>query len=495
VTAEHVDALPLGAATLDRVEVARPGYDRRAVRHGIVHFGVGGFHRAHQAMYVDALLNAGAGDGWGIVGVGLLPADRRMRDVLAAQDGLYTLVEKRADGSSSARVVGSIVRYLYAPDDPEAVVATLAHPATRWVTMTVTEGGYNVHRVSGDFDPDGPGIAADLADPTRPRTVFGFVVEALARRRALGLEPFAVVSCDNVQGNGAVARAAFAGFARLRDSGLAMWIEDRVAFPSSMVDRITPATTDDDVQLVRDRYGLADGWPVVCEPFTQWVLEDDSPAGRPPLEQVGVQVVDDVAPYELMKLRLLNASHQALAYAGYLAGYRYVHEATADPAFADFIREYMQREARPTLQPVPGVDLDEYVEGLVERFANPEIRDTLVRLAVDASERIPKFLLPVLRAQLAAGGPIARSVAVLACWARYAEGVDEAGAPIELVDPAAADLAAAARRQREDPLAFVRQRHVFGDLVDDDRFCSAYLRAFRTLREEGARALVAEPEG
>jgi mannitol 2-dehydrogenase len=233
----------------------------------------------------------------------------------------------------------------------------------------------------------------------------------------------------------------------------------------------------------------------VCETFSQWELEEDRSGRRPPLERVGVQVVADVAPYELMKLRLLNASHQALAYAGYLAGYRYVHEATADPAFAAFIRGYMQREARPTLQPVPGVDLDGYVEGLVERFANPEIRDTLARLAVDASERIPKFLLPVLRAQLVSGGPIDRSVAVLACWARYAEGQDEAGRPIELVDPSAAELAAAARRQAEDPLAFVRLRHVFGDLVDDERFCAAYLTAARTLRERGARALVAEAGG
>jgi len=495
VTSERLDVVRLGSAMPARAGLDRPAYDRTAVRPGIVHFGVGGFHRAHQAMYLDALLNAGAGDHWGIVGVGLLPPDRRMRDVLSAQDGLYTLVEKGAGGVTRARVIGSIVRYLYAPDDPSAVLAALADPAIRIVTLTVTEGGYNVHRVTGEFDPDGPGIAGDLAAPDRPSTVFGFVVEALARRRAAGVEPFAVVSCDNVQANGEVARAAFAGFARLRDADLAAWIEQRVPFPSSMVDRITPATTDDDVNLVQERYGVADGWPVVCEPFTQWVLEDTFPGGRPALETVGVQVVDDVAPYESMKLRLLNASHQALAYAGYLAGYRYVHEATADPALAGFIRQYMQDEARPSLPPVPGVDLDAYVDGLVERFANPEIRDTLARLAVDASERIPKFLLPVIRHQLAAGGPIERSVAVLACWARYCEGVDEAGAVIELVDPAADALGAAARRQAEDPLAFVRQRDVFGDLADDERFRAAYLSALAVVRGRGARALVEEGAG
>jgi mannitol 2-dehydrogenase len=492
VTTEHLEATPLGPATLppasEGLEI--PRYDRAAVRPGIVHFGVGGFHRAHQAMYVDGLMNDGLAHDWGIVGVGLLPADERMRDVLSAQDGMYTLVVKAADGSTTARVVGSIVRYLYAPEAPSAVLDTLIDPAIRIVTLTVTEGGYNVHRVTGEFDVDGPGIAHDVAEPDRPRTVFGFVVEALARRRAAGIEPFTVASCDNVQGNGHVTRNAFTGFARLRDPELADWIGAHVPFPSSMVDRITPATTDDDVALVRERYGISDGWPVVCEPFTQWVLEDEFPSGRPPLERVGVQLVADVAPYELMKLRLLNASHQALAHAGYLAGYRYVHEATADPAFATFIRRYMREEAVPSLQPVPGVDLDAYVEGLVERFANPEIRDTLARVAIDSSERIPKFLLPVIRYQLAAGGPIDRAVTAVACWARYSEGVDEAGEPIEIVDPARAALTAAARRQREEPLAFVGNRDVFGDLVDDPRFVAAYTRALASVQEQGARATV-----
>ncbi|HVU92817.1 MAG TPA: mannitol dehydrogenase family protein [Jatrophihabitans sp.] len=288
-----------------------------------------------------------------------------------------------------------------------------------------------------------------------------------------------------------MARRVFTAFARLRDPELADWIAANVAFPNSMVDRITPATTDDDRALVRDRYGVADGWPVVCEPFTQWVLEDAFPLGRPPLERAGVQVVADVAPYELMKLRLLNASHQALTYAGYLTGYRYVHEATADPVLAQFIRRYMQREAIPTLAPVPGVDLAEYVESLVERFGNPEIRDTLARVAVDASERIPKFLLPVLRYQLAADGPIEDAVLVLACWARYAEGTDEAGEEFELVDPAAAALTAAARQQAADPLAFVRNRDVFGDLVDDPRFAECFTAALTAVREHGARAAIA----
>jgi mannitol 2-dehydrogenase len=485
--------VPLCAATLtqlDRLDVAIPSYDRKDVTLGIVHFGVGGFHRSHQAMYLDRLMNDGLAHDWGICGVGLLPGDRRMRDVMRAQDCLYTLVTKAPDGSRAARVIGSIIDYRYAPDEPSEVLDTLVSPDIRVVTLTVTEGGYNLHRVTGEFISDGPGIAEDLACPDAPGTVFGFVVEALARRRAAGIAPFTVVSCDNVQENGHVARAAFAGFARLRDPELADWITEHVRFPNSMVDRITPATTDADRQLLAADFGIVDAWPVVCEPFTQWVLQDEFELGRPPLERAGVHVVDDVEPYELMKLRLLNGSHQALAYAGYLAGYRFVHEATADPAFAQWLRGYMREEAVPSLLPVPGVGIDAYVTELITRFSNPEIHDTLDRLCVDSSERIPKFLLPVIRYQLDVGGPIDRSVAVIACWARYAEGSDEQEQAIDIVDPARAELTEAALRQRTDRLSFVSNRSVFGDLVDDERFVRSYGRALDYLLECGARTMI-----
>jgi mannitol 2-dehydrogenase len=492
VTAETATAL--NAATLSdlrRPDVAVPQYDRKAITAGIVHISVGGFHRAHQAMYLDRLMNEGLAHDWGICGVGLLPGDRHMADVLHSQDGLYTLITKAPDGSRAARVIGSIVDYLYAPDETDAVLDKLASPDIRMVSLTVTEAGYNVHRVTGEFDPDGPGIADDLADPARPRTVFGLIVEAVSRRRAAGVAPFTIVSCDNVQGNGHVARAAICGFATLRDPELGAWVAEHVAFPNSMVDRITPATADDDYRIVREEFGIADEWPVVCEPFTQWVLEDHFTSGRPPLERAGVQVVEDVEPYERMKLRLLNASHQALGYAGYLAGYRLVHEAMADPAFVEFLRGYMCKEAIPSLLPVPGVDLDDYVAELLERFANPAIRDTLARLAVDSSERMPKFLLPVIRHQLGTGGPVDRAIAVVACWARYAEGRDEQGEPIEVVDAAAAVLTEAALRQHTDRLAFVENRDVFGDLVDDERFVASYRRALESLYSHGAQATIA----
>jgi mannitol 2-dehydrogenase len=469
-------------------EVSRPTYDRSQVRTGIVHVGVGGFHRSHQAMYVDRLLEQGLAQEWGICGVGVLPSDRRMAEVLAAQDGLYTLVAKNTDGTLDARVVGSIVEYLLAPDDPDAVVEKMADVQTRIVSLTVTEGGYNVSPVTGAFDSTDPEIAHDLEPGASPRTAFGLITEALSRRRERGLAPFTVVSCDNIQHNGDVARRSFTAFAGLRDPDLGAWVSEEVSFPSSMVDRITPATTDQDRAEVAERFGIDDGWPVVCEPFTQWVLEDRFSLGRPPLEAAGVQLVDDVEPYELMKLRLLNASHQALAYLGHLAGYRLVHDAAQDPLFRRFVLGYMAEEATPTLRPVPGIDLPRYCRDVLERCSNPAIRDTLARLAFDGSERLPKWLLPVIRENLATGGEVRRSAAVVAGWARYAEGVDEQGRPIEIVDRRRDSLMARARLQSEDPLAFLADRDLFGDLVDEERFTTPYLAALTSLHTKGARA-------
>ncbi|MGW2091055.1 mannitol dehydrogenase family protein [Promicromonospora sukumoe] len=483
-------AVPLPAAGPENKvpAVSLPPYDRAGLRVGIVHLGVGGFHRAHQALAIDELLRRGEAREWGICGVGLLPGDAPMRDALRAQDGLYTLVTKHADGGVDGRVVGSIVEYLFAPDDPEAVLERLAHPDTRIVSLTITEGGYNFDQVTGEFDTTAPAVVADARPGAVPTTVFGFVVEALARRRTRGLAPFTVMSCDNVQGNGEKARTVFSAFAALRDPDLGRWVHDAVAFPSSMVDRITPVTTDADRALVARRLGVEDRWPVVAEPFFQWVLEDDFPLGRPPLEHAGVQLVADVEPYELMKLRLLNASHQAIAYFGRLCGYRYAHEAVADPALARFVRDFMDREATPTLAPVPGVDLEEYKATLMERFGNPEVRDTLARLGAETSDRIPKFLLPLVRDQLRTGGEIARSAAVVASWARYAEGVDEQGEPIDVVDRLAARLVPLARSQRGDAAAFLRSPDLFGSLVDEPRFVAAYLDALGSLHRAGARA-------
>lgn len=487
--AQHLEMLSLRTDSLARLgaRVPIPTYDRQMVTAGIVHFGVGGFHRAHEAMYVESLLNAGHAHDWAICGVGVMPADRAMQKTLTAQDYLYTLVLKHAGGDYEPRVVGSIIDYLYAPDSAEAVVRRLVDDATRIVSLTITEGGYAIDDVTGRFNPEAPGIVGDLEPDAIPQTAFGLITAALERRRSTGREPFTIMSCDNLPGNGALAREAFSQFAGLRTPGLGAWIEQEVRFPNSMVDRITPVTTDEDRAEIAARFGIDDEWPVVCEPFTQWVLEDSFNLSRPRLEDVGVQVVSDVAPYELMKLRLLNASHQGLGYFGYLCGYTYVHEAAQDPLFRRFLRGYMDQEATPSLDPVPGVDLAAYKEQLLERFSNPEIRDTIARLCAESSDRIPKWLLPVVRYQLAAGGPIEFSAAIVASWARYAEGVDEQGDIIEVVDRRRDEVMARAARLASDPTAFLQSPDLFGGLASNERFVECYLTALRSLHEQGAR--------
>lgn len=495
-------AVPLSQAALPELRLPVPVYDRSALQVGIVHIGVGGFHRAHQAMYLDCLMNDGLAYDWAICGMGVLPGDAAMKDALAAQDYLYTLVVKHPDGSTQPRVIGSIIDYVHAPQDPDGAIERLAGPGVRIVSLTITEGGYNLNQTTGEFDPNHPDVvhdlaaaAADSSQGMAPRSVFGLVVEALLRRRDRGIAPFTVMSCDNIQSNGVVALRQFTAFAKLRDPDLAYWIENNVPFPNSMVDRITPVTSDEDRRMLAADGNVKDQWPVVCEPFTQWVLEDhfaEGKTGRPPLEGAGVQFVSDVEPYELMKLRLLNASHQALCYSGYLAGYRFAHEVCADANFVAYLLAYMEREATPTLRPVPGIDLSAYRLQLIERFASPAIRDTLARLCAESSDRIPKWLMPVVRENLEARRPVDLSAAIVASWARYAEGFDEHGQAIAIVDQRKERVMEAARQQHSgDPLAFLRDRELFGDIAERQEFTAPYLRALRSFRTRGARATIA----
>lgn len=474
--------------TSDEVAVPRPGYDRAAVTTGVVHFGFGNFHRAHQAMYLDRLMSRGEAMDWGICGVGLLPADARMRDAMKAQDNLYTLVLKNPDGTLDPRIIGSVHEYLFAPDDPEAVLARLVDPAVRIVSLTVTEGGYHLDRTTNRFDASAPAIVADAADPHHPVTVFGYITEGLARRRAAGTPPFTVMSCDNLPGNGDITRHAVTAYASLVDPELSAWIDSSVSFPNGMVDRITPTTTDADRTLVAEQFGITDAWPVMAEPFTQWVIEDEFPLGRPAFERVGAQLVADVRPYELIKLRLLNAGHQVLAYTGLLRGHRYSHEAMADEAVATAVRRYMD-EVRPTLQPVPDVDIDAYIDELQVRLGNPAIKDTLERLATDGSDRIPKFVLPAVRDNTAARRPVPWGATTIACW----KTCYEAGARVEFLDAFAGELRA--RAASADSHDFLRVEPVFGDILTDTAFVAAYDDALAVLHSTSLTELVARLAG
>jgi len=470
--------------------VTLPTYNRTSLAPSILHIGVGGFHRAHQALYLDKLAQEGVTMGWGERGIGLLAGDKRMAEALGPQDYLYTLVERDAAGDN-ARIVGSMTSYLFAPDAPEDVLRALADPATKIVSLTITEGGYNVDQHSGVFDAHNKAILDDVARGEKPETVFGYLCAGLERRRRAGVAPFTVLSCDNLPGNGVVARTAVTSFARMSDDTLASWIETNVAFPDGMVDRITPQTTDEDRAFVSREFGVADAWPVMAETFTQWVLADAFCNGRPPLEKVGVQIVSDVHPYETMKLRLLNASHQAMAYLGYLAGYRYADETMSDDDLRTFIARLMDDEVTALLPAVPGIDLASYKRTLVERFSNPKIKDTLARLATDGSDRMPKFLLPSLKEALEEGKPHRLLTFAVAGWFRYLRGVDEQGQTIAIADPLADDLRRRANEGGDDPRPLLALRAVFGDLGGNASFVDALSADLRALDAHGAKAALA----
>ena len=463
-------------------------YDRDALAPAVVHFSVGGFHRAHQLLYFDELAERGISTDWGVVGVGL--HHRTMKDALAPQDYLYTVVERSPDGEG-ARVVGVMIDYHYAPDDPSAVLDRLTDERLRMVSLTITGAGYRLDPHTGAFDADDADIQADLNSPERPRTVFGFIVEGLDRRRRAGMPPFAVVSCDNMHRNGEQAKAALVGYARQRDEVLARWIADRVAFPSSMVDRITPHTAPEEREAVASRYGIDDRWPVITEPFSQWVIEDTFPHGRPPLDQVGVRFVADVAPYELMKTRLLNASHCALGYLGTLAGYERIDRVMADPVFADYVARLMDDEVTPLLPAPEGIDLGDYKRTLLQRLGNPAIADGLPRLCRRGSTKMPHHLLPSLREALQQGRPHGLLTLAVAGWIRYLQGADDAGMPVTVDDPRAELLQSLARAGGRDPRPLLAQRSVFGDLETFPDFVTALERALTRLDRVGVRTTVA----
>ena len=473
--------------------VRGPAYDRRDITDGILHIGVGGFHRAHQGVYVDDVIRETGANQWGICGVGLLQHDSRMRDALTPQDCLYTVVERGPGADTKARVIGAMTSFLFAPENTEAVLEKMASADIRIVSLTITEGGYYLDPETGESNLDHPDIVHDLQHPAQPVGAFGYLAEALDRRRQRGLKPFTVMSCDNVQSNGDVTKRMLLAFAGRRDPSLREWIAENGAFPNSMVDRITPGTTDADRAMIRETYGIDDAWPVVTEPFRQWVIEDAFCDGRPSWERVGVQMTSDVHPYETMKIRLLNASHSAMGYLGYLAGFEYIHEVIADPLFREFVLNFMDEEVTPILAEVPGVDLATYKKTLVERFSNPAIKDQVSRICMDGSAKIPKFILPTIREQLRRGGPTRRASLVIASWCRAMAGTDDQGAKIEVQDPMAGVLSERARAAGRDPEKFLAVREVFGeDLPQSMVFVEQVREALESLYDLGARKTLAK---
>jgi len=479
----------LSDSTLATLPPGVSGPARRPASVGIVHLGLGAFHRAHQVAYTDdALLHAGpAAPGLGICAVSLKTPG--MRDRLAAQDGLYTLVEKSPEGVRR-RVLGSLIEVRFLGDERHEVHQRLAAKETGIVSLTITEKGYGHDPATGMLNPAHPEIAPDLADWAHPGSAVGLIAAALDARRLSHGKPFTVLCCDNLPHNGRLVRGLVLEFARRRDEALAHWIERHVTFPSTMVDRIVPATTDADVADNDAALGLVDAAPVVCEPFRQWVIEDAFVGARPPWEEAGAELVDDVAPFETMKLRLLNGSHSALAYLGYLAGHEFIYQVAGEPAFATYMRALMG-EAVPTLRVPSRVDLGGYRDTLVRRFVNPALPHRTKQIAMDGSQKLPQRLLGTVRDNLASGRPITRLALAVAAWMRYVGGRDESGSTIEVADPLASTFASIADAHRGDPAAHARAlmgiRAVFDDdLPNDARFARPVTAWLESLYAHGA---------
>jgi mannitol 2-dehydrogenase len=461
---------------------------------GIVHFGVGGFHRSHQAYYVHQLLEKYDLLEWGICGVGLREEDRKMNHILRKQDFLYTLMIQHPNGTVNSEVIGSLKNFLLGMDTPSLVIEKMSHPDTKIVSLTITEGGYNFNPSNGEFNFTNPDVQFDLEHRDKPKTVFGFLTAALDKRRSSGIPAFSVLSCDNIQHNGDVARKMLLAFARKQDLELANWIAEHVSFPNTMVDRITPATTIEDMNFLASTYKLRDEWPVVCEPFIQWVVEDNFSNGRPPLEKLDVQFVDDVSPFEKMKIRLLNAGHSVLGIAGAVHGHSTIFSCMSDPVFAKFMRHFFDKEVSPVLGNIEGMNLGEYKDSLGVRFANPNIKDNVARICSESSAKLPKFLIPTLQENLAIGGSIDYATFILAAWCYYCDvGVNENNEPIEIIDENKNALHLAASTDRNGKLTFLQQPKIFGELADNQRFRSVFAEKIKLIySKRNVRALMNE---
>lgn len=489
VTRRNVALSNSALAQLD-ASIVWPRYDRAQVRPRLVHIGAGGFNRSHLAVYLDDLLGLPAEPRWGEVGVGLLPADRDIHDGLASQDCLYSLIEMES-GSDHLRVVGSLVEHLYAPDQTQAVLARMAAAECAIISLTVTEGGYFIEDASGRFLADSVSVRHDLEHPEEPVTWLGYVAEAAERRRDLGGGPFTVLSCDNLQGNGSIARRALMAFAELRGRGLPQWIEGNVTFPCSMVDRITPRTTPENRALILKRFGVIDSTPVVCEPFRQWVLEDDFAAVRPAFEHVGVEMTSDVAPYEKMKMRILNGGHSTLGYFADLLGLAFIHQAAADAQLRRLLLAYIQ-EVKPVVPLLPGIDLDQYSATVVRRFSNTAIQDQVSRICSEGCAKITKFLVPPLADLLRAGRAPRILPLVIAGWLHYQRGIDEQGRAMTMVDAQAVLLQPFVESGCRDARLVLGESAVFSSLAAEfSAWVSQVQEYLELLRARGVRATLA----
>ncbi|MGC1452963.1 MAG: mannitol dehydrogenase family protein [Candidatus Sulfotelmatobacter sp.] len=483
-------ALPLRDSTLSliRDSIARPIYSRALMPSRVVHIGVGGFNRSHLAVYLDDLLSGSASDRWGELGIGLLASDKQINHALTSQDCLYGVLERDGD-REEYRVVGSLVGHLYAPECTAMVLERLSAPECSIISLTVTEGGYFTEDASGRVLVDHPDIQYDLGHPDSPRTWLGYVAASALSRMQRGSQPFTLLSCDNLQSNGATAREALLAFADGRSAELRRWIESNIAFPNSMVDRITPKTTQADRDHILKKFGIADLSPVVCESFRQWVLEDEFAAGRPAWESVGALMTIDVAPYEKTKIRLLNGGHSAIGYAADLTGLSYISEAATDPLLRELLIHFLE-EVRQTLTTLPGIDLEEYSATIVSRFSNPTIRDQVARICSNGCSKIARFIVPSLRDALRKGIQPRIIPVVLAAWLHYVA-IREGSTTFE--DPSIFMLRPFLAAGGSEARIALGERSLFGEIaVTHPRVVGAVQICLDAFRSREARAVIAE---
>lgn len=467
----------------DRVAV--PNYNRENIKTGFVHVGVGGFHRAHEAMYLDQLLHDESNANWGICGVALLSYDQKIYNTLKDQDGLYTLVVKELDGTLTKRVIGSITEYLFAPDSPKTVIEKMANPEVKIISLTITEGGYNLNEATGAFNFDNPQIIHDSKIADAPITIFGYLTQALKLRKESNSGAVTILSCDNIEGNGDMAKKMLLSYVEFAQPDLLEWIVANVSFPNSMVDRITPATMPADIAELSEVSRIEDQWPVVCESFQQWVVEDNFIAGRPNLESVGVQFVTDVEPFEKMKLGLLNAGHSVVGILGSLMGYNTIDEAISNREIGTFLANYLDNEVTPTLHDLEGVDLPKYKKTLIARFSNIYIKDQVDRICSETSAKIPKFILPTVQAQLKSNRTVTNAAFVIAAWAIYSLGVNEKNEKINIKDALSDTLFAKAILATDNPQVFIENEEIFGKLSQSTVFSEAYSKAYHDITNFG----------
>lgn len=475
---------------IENLGIKVPSFDSLQLKAGIIHFGLGNFHRAHQAVYLNKLFNKGLDLDWAIIGAGNRQPDIKKKNELKEQDYLFSVIEQSSQ-KYDAEINGSIIDY-YTSEEMDKMNNTLCDESIRIVSLTITEGGYFIDSSTGMFDDKDIDIMHDSENQDSPRTVFGIILKALKERKEKGIKPFTIMSCDNIPHNGVVTKNTFVGLAKLSDESFASWIEQNVAFPNGMVDRITPATTQKELDNVINDFSLDDKEPVFCEEFIQWVLEDNFPTGRPALEKVGVEFVEDVTPYEHMKIRILNGGHAIIAYIGGLLDVEYAYQAMAHPLILKFFKKIEENEILPVLPPVPNTNLNDYYLKIQERFSNPKIEDTIRRLCLDGSNRQPKFIIPTIADCIEQDVDFKGLVIESALWCRYCYGTTESGTVIEANDPNWDELNSKAKEAKDNPLAWIEMKHIYGDVSSNLKFQEYFTKYLNDIWNKGVVSVVEE---